>query len=420
MSNVRRLPRNVILLGWVSFFADISSEMIYPLLPLFVVGTLGAPATVLGGIEGAAQAMVAVLTALSGWSSDRIRRRVVFVRCGYGLPVLGKTLLALATAWPMVLAGRAIDRIGKGLRTSPRDGLIADVVEADQRGRAFGFHRALDTAGALVGVLLSAALLYWFTRDGEPTSLPTAATFRWLFAIAAALGLASFMLTFMIRDDLPAHGATVQTGVQKMPLQQGAGGTNRFSRRFWMVLAILVVFSLANSSDAFLLLRAGQAGLSPVSVVLVYAVYNLSYALASYPAGALSDRFGRWRMIAAGWIIYALAYAGFAVTGMWGVWPLMALYGCSMALTDGVGKALIADHAPINRRATAFGILYLTLGLSVFVSSLLAGWLWDQLGPAAPFWFGSVAAMAAVALLIALRPYLAQDPGHGAPQATPG
>lgn len=398
------LPRSVVLLGWVSFFADVSSEMIYPLLPLFIVGVLAAPATTLGGIEGLAQAAVAVLTAISGWRSDRLRRRVVFVRWGYGLPVIGKGLLAVATMWPMVLLARGIDRTGKGLRSSPRDALIADAIGADQRGRAFGFHRAMDTAGALIGVLLSAALMAWLFGWGEGASPADSAwAFRVVFAIAAGLALCSLALTFVLKESQPVSPPHVEAAG---PAEPASSSTERFSPRFWLVLAMLVVFALANSSDTFLLLRAGQVGLSPVAVVLAYAVFNLSYALFSYPAGALSDRLDRWKIIGLGWGIYSAVYAGFAVTGPGGVWPLMALYGGYMALTEGVGKALIADHAPPQRRATAMGILYLSLGLAALVSSLLAGWMWDHLSPSAPFWFGSAAAGGALIMLVVMHPRL--------------
>jgi len=406
----RSLPRNVVLLSWVSFFADVSGEMIYPLLPLFIVGVLGAPATVLGGIEGVAIALVAFLTAIAGWQSDRLRKRAVFIHWGYGLPVLGKALLALATIWPVVLVGRSIDRFGKGMRSSPRDAMIADAVDQDQRGRAFGFHRAMDTAGAMVGVLLSAALLAWLIPGEAGTNLASeAATFRWVFAVAAFIGVASLALTFAIKD--PRRHQPVELAAKSAGDAHDSSTPIAFSRGYWLALLIFAVFALANSSDAFLLLRAADRGLSPALVVLVYALFNFSYALISYPAGVLSDRFGRWRVVAGGWLLYALVYVGFALATAWSIWPLMALYGVYMALTDGVGKAIIADLAPADRRATALGILHLTLGLSVLVSSVLAGLLWDTYGAAAPFWFGACASLVAVALLVALRPYInAQSP----------
>lgn len=416
-----RLPRAVVLLGWVSFLADISSEMVYPLIPMFVVGVLGASATTLGGIEGAAAFIVAFVTAWAGFGSDRRRRRVPFVRIGYGLPVIGKSLMALAFAWPMVLAGRLVDRLGKGLRASPRDALIADAASPAIRGRAFGFHRAMDTAGAMVGVLLSAGLLWWFTGTPAETDAPSTAAgagwaFRVVFAVSAALGLLSLALTFMVRES---------EVVPPVPGIEHAAPAGRLGlpRAYWRTVALMLVFSLANSSDAFLLLRARDLGLSPWAVVLAYALFNLTYTAFSYPAGVLSDRLGRWRVIVFGWAIYAAVYAGFAFIGSagemgggWGaagVWPLLALYGVYMALTDGVGKALVADHAPPDRRGTALGIFYMASGLMTLLASILAGILWDRVGPSATFGLGAVIAVIAMALVPALRPRSVNPPGAG-------
>ena len=395
------------MLSWVSFFADVSSEMIYPLLPLFLIGVLGSTKAELGLIEGAAVLIVAVMTAFAGFRSDRSGRRVRWIRIGYGLPMAGKAMIALATVWPLVLGGRLLDRFGKGLRSAPRDAMIAGAVSADQRGRAFGLHRAMDTAGALIGVLLAAFLLWWLTgtplKDAD-AGVTVAATqtpawvYRAIFGVGAGLGLASFLLTFLVREaesakpepgapapitlsaDSPANAAV--TGQPRIPLP----------RSYWTVLGVLVLFSLANSSDTFILLRASDLGYSPWAVVMVYALFNLTYSALSYPAGVLSDRLGRWRVIAAGWLIYAVVYAGFALlppAHAWGMWPLMALYGIYMALTDGVGKALIADHAPTERRGAAMGIFYALTGLTTLVASLIVGVMWDRSGPQAAFLAGA-------------------------------
>ncbi len=405
-----RLPRTVILLGWVSFLTDVSSEMVYPLIPMFVVGVLGASATTLGGIEGAAALLVALLTAWAGWSSDRRRRRTPYIRVGYGLPVIGKALLALAFAWPMVLAGRLVDRLGKGLRTSPRDALIGDAVGAAMRGRAFGFHRAMDTAGAMVGVLLSALLLWWLTGSPREAESATGAApgpdagwaFRTIFAVAAALGVLSFLLTLRVREAKEGDGGAGAPSAREA--RPGRAGLTRLPAPYWRTVALMLVFSLANSSDAFLLLRAREVGLSPWAVVLAYALYNLTYTLLAYPAGVVSDRLGRWRVIALGWAIYALVYAGFALTGAPGVWPLLALYGVYMALTDGVGKALIVDHAPKDAKGTALGVFYMANGLVTLLASVVAGVLWDRVGPWATFGFGAVVAALAVVLVPVMRP----------------
>jgi len=402
------LSRDVVVLGWVSFFNDLSSEMIYPLLPLFMVAVLGASATSLGWVEGIAQAVVAVLTAWAGSRSDRFRRRVPYVRIGYGLPVAGKAILIGAVAWPMVLLGRTIDCVGKGIRSSPRDALIADTTTAQDRGRAFGLHRAMDSAGAVVGVLLSAVLLWWLS--GSPVKDPsvtqtehTAAAFRTIFAVAAGLSLAAVGFTFALRE--PPHEAARPVAASASATVTGLGG---LSRGYWKVMVLLIVFSLANSSDTFLLLRAGQIGLAPWEVVLLYAMFSLVYTVVSYPAGVISDRFGRWRVIAVGWVLYAFVYLGLAKAGTASIWPLLAVYGAYIALTDGVGKALLADHVPRERRGFAIGLFYMATGVTTLGSSVLAGVLWDRVGPAAPFWFGGVTAAAAVALLLVMRPWRGQ------------
>lgn len=406
------LPRAVWLLSWVSFFADVSSEMIYPLLPLFLVGVLGSSRTQLGMIEGAAVLLVAIMTAFAGVRSDRAGTgRVPWIRWGYGLPVAGKALIAVATVWPLVLGGRLLDRFGKGLRGAPRDALITDAVPAEQRGQAFGLHRSFDTAGALVGVLLAALLLWWLTGTPQPGDNPDAAgtpawIYRVIFGVGAGLGLASLVLTLLVRETErdPTAAPT------KVSAPASAGPTTRgwfhLPRRYWWVLALLCLFSLANSSDVFLLLRASELGFSPWTVVMIYAAYNLCYSALSYPAGVLSDRLGRWGIIAIGWAIYIVVYVGFALlpaAHAWGLWPLMAVYGVYMALTDGVGKALIADHAPRERRGAAMGLYYAISGLTTLGASLLAGVLWDQAGPAYAFLVGAGFAALALLVLITLR-----------------
>ncbi len=405
------LPSSVWLLSWVSFFADVSSEMIYPLFPLFLVGVLGSSKTELGIIEGAAVLIVAIMTAYAGFRSDQMGRRVPWIRWGYGLPILGKTIIALATAWPLVLGGRLLDRFGKGLRGAPRDALIANAVEPEQRGRAFGVHRAFDTAGALVGVLLAALLLWWLTGtpqtdvNAHATAIAgqtSAWVYRAIFGIAAMLGAVSLVLTFLVREPEPASAATslsepaVKRGLKKRDILS-------LPRSYWSVFALLILFSLANSSDTFLLLRISDFGYSPWQVVLAYALYNFVYSGLSYPAGALSDRFGRWAIIASGWVVYTAVYLGFALLPQsmsWGMWPLMAVYGVYMALTDGVGKALIADCVPSERRGTAMGLFYAGTGITTLLASLIAGFAWDRSGGRVAF---LISAAFAVIALVALR-----------------
>lgn len=418
-----KLPRAVWLLSWVSFFADVSSEMIYPLLPLFLVGVLGASKTKLGLIEGTSVLVVAIMTAYAGFHSDRSGRRVPWIQVGYGLPMLGKAIIALATAWPLVLGGRMLDRFGKGLRASPRDALIADAVSANQRGRAFGVHRAFDTAGALAGVLLSAFLLWWLTGTPRNANNPLSANvagqtpawvFRAIFGVGAGLGLASLVLTFFVRES-DAH--TRHTTIQPPPPVSSSvpvGSGMALPRSYWLALVALVLFSLANSSDTFLLLRASDLGYSPWAIVMVYALYNTAYAALSYSAGVWSDRFGRWRIIAIGWAIYAGVYAGFGLlprSQSWVVWPLMAAYGIYMALTDGVGKALIADHVPQAKRGTAMGLFYALTGLTTLGASLIVGMVWDHSGPTRAFLIGAgFALLALVSVPFLVRRGFAANP----------
>lgn len=419
------LPRPVWVLSWVSFFADISSEMIYPLLPLFLVGVLGSSKLELGAMEGSAAFLVACLSAYAGIRSDRggqQRRRVPWIRWGYGLPVLGKLLIALSTSWPLAWGGRLFDRFGKGLRGAPRDALIADAVTSAQRGQAFGLHRAFDTTGALLGVLLAALLLWWLTGtpiDSQPDTARISETpawiFRAIFGIGSALGLASLALTFLVAESEPSptdlsnkaeNPADTATELPRLAFW------STLPRSYWAVLGILMLFSLANSSDTFILLRASELGYSAWSVVLLYAFYNVLYASLSYPIGLLSDRLGRWGIMAVGWGIYAVAYAGFAMLPQahaWGMWPLMGLYGAYMALTEGVGKALIADHAPCDRRGGAMGLYYGMTGLTALIASALAGILWDRGGSAPALWLGSGMALLALAALLVVRSKLAMS-----------
>lgn len=389
-----RLPAEVVRLGWISFFTDIASEMAYPVIPLFLTAALGASALALGAVEGVAEAVVSVMSGLSGWHSDRIWRRVPYIRWGYGLGAAAKPALAASFAWPMVLFARGMDRFGKGLRTSARDALIADAVSEKNAGRGFGLHRAMDTAGALVGSLFAVALLHFLPRE-----------YRLIFLIATVPGAVAVALTFLLKErrrpDSEIAAASLES-VRKAACSGNVKGVSLsgFRPGYWKALAILMLFALANSSDAFLLIRMKGFGYSDSMVVFIYAFYNLTYAAVSYPAGALSDRVGRWPVMAAGWALYSAVYLGFAVVRAPSlVWPLFALYGVYMGMTHGVGKAIIAGLAPADKKGTALGIFQMGSGLAALSSSLIAGFLWDRFGPAAPFWFGGVAALAAAALV---------------------
>lgn len=408
-SKKEALPQTVILLGWVSFFADISSEMIYPLLPLFVVGVLQGSPTNLGWIEGLAAACVAFLTAISGRRSDarknQAAKRTPWVRWGYGLPVLGKGVLTVAGGWPTVLLGRLIDRTGKGFRGSPRDALISEAAPAEMRGRAFGFHRKMDTLGATIGVLISAGLLWLLTgmprltADATHLANPSqAGAFRIVFGVAALMGLASLGVAAMVKES-PAKP------VDSAPEPQLE--SPKLSRSFYLAVGVLALFAVANSSDTFILLRGDKAGLSPWAVVLAYAFYNFVYALISEPAGAISDKLGRRRVIIVGWLIYALVYAGFALLkegNLVMLWMLFGFYGVYIALTDGVSKALAADLTPKSIRGTGIGVFYMITGLAALVGSVLTGWLWSVFGPSIAFWVGAVVALVAALLAAIVLP----------------
>jgi len=371
-----KLPREILKLGWISFFLDVASEMVYPLVPLFVASTLGAPGLALGLIEGGADAILAVVTALSGRVSDRMRRRTPFLRVGYAIAAASKPLLGLATHWTGVLALRVTDRTGKGLRTAARDALIADLAGPEQRGDAFGFHRSMDTAGAFVGVLGALALLHFLPGQ-----------YRTIFALTAIPGAMAVWLTFRVREPAAPPPAPSARGASKLP------------RGFWRACAPLWMFALGNSSDAFLLLRSHDEGFSETNVILAYALMNLAYTLTAIPAGRLSDDYGRKRVIAIGWTLNAIVYASFAWLSLDALWIVFAAYGVFLGLTQGVAKAWIADHAPAELRGTALGAYQLGIGLLVLVSNAFAGWLWDAVHPSATFAFGAVTSVLALALL---------------------
>lgn len=398
-----QLPRSVWVLSWISFFADVSSEMVYPILPLFLVQVLGTSRIQLGLIEGAAVLLVALMSAYAGFRSDRGGAgggRVRWIRIGYGMPVLGKAIIALASVWPLVAFGRLLDRFGKGLRGAPRDALIADAVDPTLRGRAFGLHRTFDTAGALLGVLLAALLLWALTGTPSESEAVQSANqtpewvYRAILVVGGVLGLAAWGLSFLVPESRRDEGTSTADSAEVTPTSD-----RQLSPAYWSVLTVLGLFSLANSSDTFLMLRMGEIGFTPWQAVLLYAMYNVTYAGLSYPIGVLSDRLGRWKIIAFGWIIYSGVYGVLAwlpPDRAWLAWPVMGMYGFYMALTDGVGKALIADYAPRRARGLALGLFYATTGITTLAASLIAGWLWDEWGSWAAMGFGSVASVIAV------------------------
>lgn len=374
--NLRGLSRNVVLLGVVSFFADVSSEMVYPIIPLFLTGTLNTPLVAVGLIEGIAESTASIFKLVGGVLSDRVRRRLPFTFAGYGLAAIAKPALAAATVWPMALAARFVDRSGKGIRNAPRDALIAASSDPDSLGRAFGLHRAMDTSGAIAGPLIAISLLAALDDNYRP-----------IFLIALIPGVLSVLALAGVREVRRTRIASADAGFLSL---------RGYDSRFLAFLAISLVFAVGNSSDAFLILRAHDVGLGAVAVVLAYVVYNVTYAGLSYPGGAVSDRIGRGPVLMAGFLIFALVYVGFAAASDdWMIWPLFAVYGGYIALTEGISKAYVADLVPDERRASAMGIFSASTGATLLIASLIGGALWDFVGPSATFAFGAATALAA-------------------------
>jgi MFS family permease len=368
------------LLSLVSLFTDFSSEMVYPLVPLFLAATLGAPPSVIGIIEGLAEATASLLKGVSGALADRWGYRKPFLLFGYGLAALTKPVLALASHWPLVLGARVTDRFGKGMRGSPRDALIADSTAPEFRGRAFGFHRSGDSIGAVLGPLTAVGILWLWPNS-----------YRIAFLVAFVPGILSTLLILPVRD------ATTAPKPRKLVEM---GRLREQSPAFLSLLFVMALFGLGNSSDMFLILRAHQLGAGSITVVLMFAACNLSNVLFSFPAGIVSDRFGRKRVIVVGFLLFAVVYLGFGFAKEWHtLWFFFALYGVYLGLTDGVAKALIVDLVPSSNRGTALGLQAMVLGLCTLPASLVAGFLWQWIAPSAAFFYGAVTAVAASILL---------------------
>jgi MFS family permease len=387
--------RNIVALGVVSFLTDISSEMTLTLLPLFLADTLGTKVAIIGLIEGIAESTATLLKLVSGWISDRLRRRKALAVLGYGLSAFSKPFLYLANAWGPVLGIRFADRVGKGLRTAPRDALVADSAGENGQGRAFGLHRALDTAGAVWGTGIAAIVIFLSQQGAE---ILNRATYQRLVLVGIVPGLlAVLVLLLLVREARP------RASTASLPRLSLRG----YDRRFYIFLAAVVLFTLGNSSDAFLLLRARNLGLSAVQVALMVFAFNGLYSLLSMPLGALSDRVGRRRVILLGWGIYGLIYLGFALARVgWQVALLYILYGLYYAAFEGTSRALVADTVPDSaRRGTAYGLYHFAVGVTAVPASLLAGLLWQTIAPAAPFYFGAfLVLLAALLFAFGVRP----------------
>ncbi len=377
---------NVLLLGLTSFFTDVSTEMVYPVVPLFLVSQLGATPAVVGLIEGLAESTASLLKVFSGAISDRLGKRKPLTIFGYSFSLLGKIFIYLASGWWLVGLGRFIDRFGKGVRTAPRDALIADGVDHKKRGKAYGLHRTMDTAGALTGVLLAYLILKSYKNGYQPVILAS--------IIPAFLGV---LVLFLVQES-KSHQKETHPG-EKLKINWKS--FLRLDRRLKAFLLISALFTLGNSSNQFLLLRAQNLNFSVANVLLLYLFFNLSYALFSYPAGHLSDKIGRKKIIVFGYFFYSLVYLGFALapSSIW-IIALFFLYGIYMGLTEGVEKALVTDLAPAVRRATLLGFHATLIGLGLFPASFIAGLLWNLISPAAPFYFGSLTGFLAALLFL--------------------
>jgi MFS family permease len=390
-----RLPRNVFSISVVSLFNDASSEIIYPILPLFLALTLGATRAQIGLIEGAAESLSGFLKLFSGYFSDRRGRRKGMVVFGYGLASIARPLIGLATHWPQVFAIRMADRFGKGVRSAPRDAMIADAAAPTERGLAFGFHRAMDHAGAVIGPLIAYAVLSYLTAG---RGLPTAENYKTLFLLAAIPALFAVLVAiFAVRES--GHAAR-PASVTDAPHPAKPRFTLRgFDSNFKRFLVIIALFTLSNSSDAFLLLRAQQAGVGAALIPLLWAALHVSKVVSSVLGGDLSDRLGRKTMIVTGWALYAAVYFAFAfVSSATEAWILFLVYGLYFGLTEGTEKALVADLVRPEQRGTAYGLYNLAFSITVLPASLLMGGLWDWRG--APTAFAVSAAVGSAAALL--------------------
>lgn len=378
------LTANVFLFTLASLFSDISTEMLYPVLPLFLAGTLGATGTVVGVIDGLAQAVQHIVQGLSGWISDQMGRRKPVALFGYVLSAVSKPLIGLSTnAWG-VLGARTMDRLGSGTRSAPRDALIASSVDDRDRGKAFGLEGFGDNFGAFLGPLVALALLAWFTVD-----------FRTIFFLAVIPGGLAVLMVLFVRE------VSIQTPTMaKLDLEVG-----KLPKAYWTYLAVVALFGVGNSSNMFLILRTSDLGASQTMTILIYTAYNLVAALASYPAGRLSDTWGRKPVLLIAFIVFALVYAGFGfTTNVVAIGMLFVLYGVYQGIFRAVGKAMATDFLPSHLRATGIGWYMAVVGLSELVASIVGGILWDQVGPSATFLYGACfAALGGAALALLIR-----------------
>ncbi len=395
-AHYRNLSGNVLALSLVSLLNDTSSDIIYPLLPAFLALTLGASPFAIGLIEGFAESVAAFLKLFSGYLSDKFDSRKLPVFLGYSLASIMRPLLAFVTSWQQVLFVRVTDRVGKGIRGAPRDAIIAASVPEEKRGLAFGFNRAADHLGAVLGPIVAFVLLSYFASNPQS---PTAREYQQVFLFASipvVLGL--FVIVFFVKEE-KAEKSKEEVSITpiKLSLKEFDGNFKRF-------LIVIALFTLSNSTDAFLLLRAEQAGIAPAVLPLLWMALHLSKVFSSLIFGDLSDRIGRKTLIFSGWILYAFVYAGFAfVNSAWQVWALFLIYGVYFGLTEGVEKALVADLVPQKKRGTAFGFYNLAFSVTVFPASIIFGLIWTKFGAEAAFLISAIISVCAAALLLSVQ-----------------
>jgi MFS family permease len=396
--SIRDLPGNVWAVGFTSFLMDISSKMVSNIVPLFLQNILGVQTDIIGLIEGIAEATASILKLFSGWLSDKLGARKWLAVIGYGLSAISKPFFFIASSWGLIAGVEWVDKIGKGIRTAPRDALVADSVAKETRGLAFGFRRTLDTAGAMVGIAV-AALVIWLTQKNALEL--SKASFQTIVLISLLPAFLSVILLIFGAKDVPVKDK------REMP----HFSLRAMGKPFSIFLVVVSIFTLGNSSDAFLVLRAQNLGISVVGIMLMLVVFNLVCALISTPAGRLSDRIGRRRLIIGGWLAYAVIYLGFGLANTgWQVWVLYVAYALYYGLAFGTYNALVADLVPENLRGTAYGTYNAVIGILTFPASFIAGILWQGIGtwsgfgPSAPFYFGGGLALLAALLMLFWMP----------------
>lgn len=384
---IKFLSKNIVLLSVVSFLNDVSSEMVYPIVPIFLTSVLGVPTTVIGLVEGLADASSKILMSVTGFVSDTIHKRKLFVTLGYSFSALSHLTMALSTSWPLVLFSRVLNRSGKGLRTSARDALITESTEKENRGLSFGIHRTIDGLGGVLGPILSIWLLYLFAQN-----------YKLIFFLAFIPAILGALIVYLfVKDNIKKKGDDLSMRFE----------WKKTSSAFKVFLVISFIFAIGNSSDAFLILRSQNLGMSVSLTILAYVIYNLVSSLFSIPAGLLADKIGPRKLIFSGFLIFSLVYFLFGIAKSDEiVWLLFPMYGVFMGLTEGVSKMYVSKLVPHEISGSAFGVYQTTMGIATLIASSAAGWLWSSVSPSSPFFFGSAMAILAAGLFLGLSKQL--------------